>query len=106
MEKVKRNIPYFNNGGGVTFSGGECLLYPEFVAAAAKACRKLGIHTAVETALFVPWENIACVQEQIDLFFVDLKLADEEKHKEYTGQSQKKILEEFFMKEIVYLKII
>lgn len=94
MKEVEKDRHFYAmSGGGVTFSGGECLLYPEFVAAAAKACRKLGIHTAVETALFVPWENIACVQEQIDLFFVDLKLADEEKHKEYTGQSQKKILD-------------
>lgn len=94
LKEVEKDRHYYAmSGGGVTFSGGECLLYPEFVAAVAKECRQREIHTAVETALFVPWEHVACVRDHIDLFYVDLKLPDEEKHRQYTGQSQRKILE-------------
>lgn len=94
LKEVEKDRHYYAmSGGGVTFSGGECLLYPAFVAEVAAKCRQQGIHTAVETALFVPWEHVASVREYIDLFYVDLKLADEQKHRQYTGQSQRRILE-------------
>jgi len=84
---------YKMSGGGVTFSGGECLLYPETVRETAQLCRNNGIHTALETALYVPWENIGGVAEYIDLFYTDLKIPDTEKHKRYTGHGNEKIIE-------------
>lgn len=91
-EIIKDKHYYCSSGGGVTFSGGECLLYPEFVGELAKKCKENDIHTAIESALFVPWENIEMVLPYIDLFFVDLKIADSAKHKNYTGQSNERII--------------
>ena len=91
---LRKDIPYYRqSGGGVTFSGGECLLHPEFVADVATLCREASIHTLVETALFVPWDNVERVLPRIDQFYVDLKLADPEKHRFYTGQDNARILE-------------
>ena len=84
---------YAQSGGGVTFSGGECLLYPEFLAETAAKCREHGIRTAVESALYVPWKNIEALLPFTDLFFADLKLADPTKHRRYTGQDNALILE-------------
>lgn len=94
FEEIKKDICYYNiTGGGVTFSGGECLLYPDFVAEVAKECKKNNISTAVESALFVPFKNVEKVIPFIDLFFADLKIPDPKKHKAFTGQDNKLIIE-------------
>ena len=94
MSTIKKDLSYYRtSGGGVTFSGGECLLQWEAVAELAKSCHTLNIHTTVESALFVPWHNIAQVLDHIDLFYADLKLADPEQHRKYTGQDNSLILE-------------
>ena len=94
MAEIRKDWHYYQaTGGGVTFSGGECLLYPEFVAELAEKCQAEGIHIAVESAMFVPWENIEQVLPVIDLFFNDLKIPDPEKHRQYTGQTNFRIIE-------------
>lgn len=94
FEEIKKDIHYYiTSGGGVTFSGGECLLYPDFVVALAKKCRAEGIHTTVESAFCVPWENIESVLQTIDMFYIDLKIADPQKHKKYTGKDNRLILD-------------
>jgi len=91
---IKKDAPYYRySGGGVTFSGGECLLQPQMVARLAKMCKEHEINTAVETALYVPWENVEAVLEHIDLFYVDMKLPNAEKYLEFTGGRQSVILE-------------
>lgn len=91
---IEKDMPYYRySGGGVTFSGGECLLQPQMVAQLAALCKARGIDTAVETALYVPWENVEAVLEHIDLFYVDLKLPNAEKHREFTGGEQSRVLE-------------
>jgi pyruvate formate lyase activating enzyme len=77
---------YQRSGGGVTFSGGDPLLQADFVAAVAGQLRARGIHTAVETSLFAPWEKLEPLLPVIDLFLVDLKLADPARHAAATGQ--------------------
>ena len=94
FEEIKKDLHYYTaSGGGVTFSGGECLLYPEFVAALAKKCSNKGIHTAVESSFCVPWAHVEAVLQWIDLFYVDCKLADPQKHELYTGRDNRMILE-------------
>jgi pyruvate formate lyase activating enzyme len=80
------------SGGGVTFSGGDPLLQADFVAAVAGKLKALGIHTAVETSLFAGWEKIEPLLPVIDLFIVDLKLADPARHAALTGQDNAAIL--------------
>jgi len=84
---------YRTSGGGITLSGGECLLQSEFAAELLRACRNKGIHTAVETALFVPRENIERILPYCDLFLADFKIPDSEKHRQYTGQTNDLIYE-------------
>ena len=93
FNEIKKDLHYYKaSNGGITFSGGECLLYPDFISDIAKKCKKEGIHTAVESAFFVPWENAEKVIPYIDLFFADLKIPDSEKHRKYTGHSNNIIL--------------
>jgi len=84
---------YDHSNGGVTLSGGECLLQPEFCAEVLKRCKENGIHTAVDTSGLVPWENIKCVIEYTDIFLYDVKAIDEDVHIRSTGVTNKKVLE-------------
>lgn len=94
FEEIKKDSHYYAlSGGGVTFSGGECLLHPYFLSEIAKICNVNKIHTAVESAFFVPWESVEKVSSFIDLFFADLKIPDSAKHREFTGQDNRLIIE-------------
>jgi pyruvate formate lyase activating enzyme len=91
---IEKERPFFDqSGGGVTFSGGEPLLYPEFLIEILGACRKLGIHSAIDTSGFVQTETLLHVAQYADLFLYDLKMVDPEKHKRYTGVDNQLILE-------------
>jgi pyruvate formate lyase activating enzyme len=94
MQSIEKDIPFFEeSGGGVTLSGGEPLMQPEFTTALLKACRKQGIHTALDTCGYAEPEIIDMVLPHTDLFLYDLKLADDEAHKHYTGMSNRPGLE-------------
>ncbi len=84
---------YRRSGGGVTLSGGEFLGQHEFAAELLKACKEYGLHTAVESTANAPWEKIEAVLPYIDLYLMDIKHMDSEKHKEYTGSANERILE-------------
>ncbi len=85
-------IFYDRSGGGVTFSGGDPLLQAEFVREVAGRLKALGIHTAVETSLFAGWDKVEALLPVIDLFLVDLKVADPARHAALTGQDNAPIL--------------
>ena len=84
---------YENSNGGVTLSGGECLMQADFCAELLKCLKENGIHTAVDTCGFAPKEAIDKVMPYTDIFLYDLKAYDEEVHKKCTGQSNRIILE-------------
>ena len=84
---------YENSGGGVTLSGGECLMQADFCAELLKALKDNGIHTAVDTCGFVSAEAFDKVMPYTDIFLYDLKAFDEDVHIKCTGQSNKVILE-------------
>lgn len=91
--ELLRDEPFFRHGGGVTLSGGEPLLQPEFAREVLGLLQAHGIHTAIETALLAPEKNLAMVLPQLDLIFADCKLADEAAHIRATGASNKRIKE-------------
>lgn len=94
METVRRDkAHYINSGGGVTVSGGEPLMQPDFILALLKACKQDGIHTAMETCGYASWESLAAVLPYLDLIFYDLKIVDAKDHKEATGRDNARILE-------------
>lgn len=92
-EIEKDRVFYEESGGGATFSGGESLLQIEFLDSILTACKSKGIHTALDTSGYAPWEAIVRIVDKVDLFLYDIKLMDEEKHKKYTGVSNKPILQ-------------
>ncbi len=94
-EVLKDESMYRNTGGGVTISGGECLLQPDFVAAILRGAQESGIHTAIETAGNVPWEYMEKVLKYVDLMQHDNKLMDPERHKKWTGVDNRRILANF-----------
>jgi pyruvate formate lyase activating enzyme len=81
--------------GGVTFSGGEPTLQPEFLFEALKACKANGYHTAVDTCGYSSVENFKQILPYTDLFLFDIKHLDDAKHIEATGVSNAIILENF-----------
>lgn len=91
-EAAKDELFFGASGGGVTISGGEPLLHPDFVAEVLRILKDRGIHTAIETAGCVPWDSFEKVLPYTDLFLFDLKIMDPEKHKYYIGQSNELIL--------------
>ena len=84
VEKVKRSKPYFKNGGGVTFSGGEPLLQYEFLVNTCKLLKQEDIHIALDTAGIGMGEYTELFQN-IDLVLLDIKHTDREGYKEITG---------------------
>lgn len=77
-------------GGGITFSGGEPTMQAEFIL---ECLQKMpGVHTVLDTSGYCEESLFAKLSKQIDVFYFDLKLADEEKHLQYTGVSNKRIL--------------
>ena len=63
--------------GGVTFSGGECMLQMKELKLLLERLNTEGVHTAVETSLFSSIENLAIAIQHIDLFYVDIKIMDD-----------------------------
>jgi len=92
-ELIKDKVYYRRTGGGVTLSGGECLLYPDDAAALLELLKAGGVHTVVETSLCVPWLHVEKVAPLTDVFLVDIKHMDSGKHAEYTGRGNELILE-------------
>lgn len=85
FEKVKRFKPYFErSGGGVTCSGGEPLLQPEFLIEFLKLCKSEGIHTALDTAGFGNG-NYEEILRHIDLVMLDVKHSNENGYKSLAG---------------------
>lgn len=84
---------YDASGGGITLSGGECLLFPDFCAELLKKCKENGINTAVDTCGYVPQASIENVIPYTDTFLYDIKAFDEDVHISCTGHSNRLILD-------------
>lgn len=94
LEIIKKDSVFYDeSGGGVTFSGGEPTLQPEFLLEVLKACKAEGIHTVVDTCGEASWKRFEQIVNYVDLFLFDLKLIDNIEHDKYTGVSNKRIHE-------------
>lgn len=93
MEEIRADKAFYQSEGGVTFSGGEPFCQLEFLMELLKGCRAEGISTAVETNLNYPWATLERTLPLLDLLMVDVKMMDGEKHRKYTGQDNRSILE-------------
>lgn len=94
FKKIYQDRFYFQqSGGGVTFSGGEALMQPEFLEAIAKKCRSYKINVCIESCGCGDYEKFKSCLDYIDYIFFDLKHMDTEMHKKITGQGNEHILE-------------
>ena len=87
---------YRVSGGGVTFSGGEPLGFPEFVGSVFQRLKERGLSTAVETSGFFVYDEVErLVLPYLDMVMFDLKFISNELHRQYTGVDNQLILENF-----------
>ncbi|MCM1253742.1 MAG: glycyl-radical enzyme activating protein [Clostridium sp.] len=94
MDVVRRDMPYYGrSGGGLTLSGGESLLQPEFAAALLMAAKNMGISTAMESMGYAQFPVIEKILPFLDTYLMDIKHMNAAKHKEYTGKENTKMLE-------------
>lgn len=93
FEVMQDEAYYAQSGGGVTLSGGEVLLQPEFAGELLRALRARGVHTAIESNLNVDFSTLEKLLPDIDLIMCDLKVWDEELHRRWTGAGNARIKE-------------
>lgn len=94
LEIVQEDMDFYeSSGGGVTLSGGECLLQADFCRELLKRCKEAGIHTAVDTCGYVSKDAIDKVMPYTDIFLYDIKAIDEDVHVRCTGHTNQLILD-------------
>jgi pyruvate formate lyase activating enzyme len=91
-EAEKDIVFYKNSGGGVTISGGEPLIDPEFNEELLSSLKRVGINVGIDTSGYVPWSNIERLLPFIDFLLWDIKHMDSEKHRTLTGVPNELIL--------------
>jgi len=93
MREIEKDIPFYDeSGGGVTFSGGEPLMQPDLLSNLLLCCQEEKIHTAVDTSGYSDKVTLLSISKNVDLFLYDLKIWDDQKHRKFTGVSNKLIL--------------
>ncbi len=93
IEHLKRDTVFYDeSGGGITFSGGEPLGQPDFLLDLLAECRRLRLHTAVDTSGYADWDAVKEVARAADMLLWDVKLLDDDSHSRYVGVSNEPIL--------------
>ncbi len=94
IKEIEKDMVFYEESeGGVTFSGGEPLLQPDFLNMVLNECNERGIHTALDTSGYATHNIIDRISRKVDLFLYDIKMMDDAKHRKYTGVSNKSILQ-------------
>ena len=94
MAEVLRDRPFYQaSGGGMTLSGGEPFFQEAFVLDLLRLAREAQVHTCVETCGFAPLSLLEQAARWVDLFLYDIKLTDPALHRQWTGVSNDRILE-------------
>jgi pyruvate formate lyase activating enzyme len=94
MIEVEKDVIFYDeSGGGVTFSGGEPLMQPDFLLGLLDQCKAQRIHTAVDTSCYAEPEILERIGEKADLFLCDLKHMDGGVHERFTGVGNRLILQ-------------
>jgi len=94
IERALRMKPFFHfSGGGVTLTGGEVTLQPDFAEAVLRGCRSARIHTAMETSGACSWATLERLLAHTDLLLYDIKLMDDAAHRRWVNASNRIILE-------------
>lgn len=95
-ELLRDYLFYFHSGGGVTLSGGECTLYPDYLERLLTRLKASGIHTAIETSGYFQYDLFQSkTLPYLDLIYFDFKPIDPTEHMKCTGRSNEPILANF-----------
>lgn len=108
LEIIQEDQAFYSvSGGGVTLGGGEVLMQPEAAANLLMACKREGIHAAIETCGYAKTENLLQVAEFVDLFLFDIKHLDSKRHAQLTGVHNELILKnlEILLQKRYHVKI-
>jgi pyruvate formate lyase activating enzyme len=90
VAKALEDKPFYDSsGGGVTLSGGEPLLFWEWLAELFTAFKKAGLHTCLDTSLYAPPVAIEAMLPLVDMWLPDYKADDDARHRKYTGVPNK-----------------
>jgi pyruvate formate lyase activating enzyme len=93
VQEVLKDRPFYETSkGGVTLSGGEPVLQPEFSLEVLVRCKAEGIHTAIETAGNISWDDLEALMPFTDLVMMDLKHMDSAKHRDAVGVPNERLL--------------
>lgn len=92
-ERLLEDRIFYADGGGITLSGGEPLLHPDFCAEVLAIMKAEGIHSAVDTCGHVRWNAFEAVLPYADMFLYDFKCADSERHRQLTGAGNETIID-------------
>lgn len=93
---LRDSLFYKYSKGGITLSGGECTLYPDYVEALLTIIKPFNIRVVLETSGFFHYDTFRQkILPHVDIIYFDLKFADPETHTRYTGQSNHRIMENF-----------
>jgi pyruvate formate lyase activating enzyme len=96
LKEIEKDVIFYDESeGGVTFSGGEPLMQPDFLDALLGACRERGIHTALDTCGYASSKTVNRIKDKVGLFLYDIKTLDDRTHRKYTGVSNKLIIRNF-----------
>ncbi len=94
--ELLKDVDFYNNSeGGVTFSGGEPLMFPEYLLELVQQLKRENIHINIETSGQFDFDRVEPLLPFFDMIFYDLKLMDNNKHKKYIGVDNKTILNNF-----------
>lgn len=93
LEFVLKDAAFYqSSGGGVTLSGGDALMQPDFAFAVLSLCKEYGINTAIETCGFAPWEYLERLSGILDVIYFDVKHVVSKSHLKGTGVGCEEIL--------------
>lgn len=98
MQILLRDLPFYrHSGGGVTVSGGECTLYPDYLESLLKALKANGIHIVLETSGHFDYRTFKSkILPYVDLIYYDIKIADPEAHRRFLGKTNRIIIDNLY----------
>ncbi|MFC1718825.1 glycyl-radical enzyme activating protein [Candidatus Poribacteria bacterium] len=99
VEVLLRDEPFYrHSGGGVTLSGGECTLYLDYLELLLKSLEARDVHVVLETSGYFDYDAFSQkALPYIDFVYYDVKIADQEIHKEHTGKTNRQILDNLIL---------
>ncbi|MDX9978868.1 MAG: glycyl-radical enzyme activating protein [Lentisphaeria bacterium] len=93
LAEVLKDKPFYEtSGGGMTLSGGEPLMQIDFSEELLRQAKAAGLHCALETSGFAPFDHLERLLPFVDLWLYDIKAVDDTLHRELTGVSNERIL--------------